>query len=134
MESEKPCLVLIVEDLASTETVANALNQRGYVSASFQDPHRALEYLSINTDRADLIIADTEISGMGGVEMAKRAVAINPHISIILLYGRGEHHPQTASLPNIRSMLQKPVSEKDLMQAVEGIIQKCGLLPEKRRY
>jgi two-component SAPR family response regulator len=123
-----------VEDPASAEIAANVLNRRGYVSASFQDPHRALEYLSINADRVDLIIADTEIFGMGGVEMAKRAAALNPRIAVILLYGQGGQPPEAATLTNIRLMLQKPALENDLVQAVENFIKECALLPEKRRY
>jgi DNA-binding response OmpR family regulator len=85
-------------------------------------------------DRVDLLIADTEIAGMGGIEMAKRAVAMNPLLSVILLHDRDKEQPHIASLPNIKSMLAKPASEIELMQAVEGIIKECGRLPEGRRY
>ena len=135
MESKKPCLVLVVEDTTLIEkSVEDILQRRGYVNASFQDPYRALEYLSINLDRVDLIITDTETPGIGGIEMAKRAVAMSPHVSVILLYGQGKQQPQIATLPNIRFMIEKPASEKDLVEAVESVIKECGLLPERRRY
>ena len=135
MESEKPCLVLIAEDAASSEESAETvLTHEGYVSASFRDSYRALEYLSINADRVDLIIIDADLPGVGAIETARKAVAMNPHVSIILLYSQPEKDPQPQSPPNIRFALQKPVSEGDLLRAVGTVIKECGLLPERRRY
>ena len=104
MESEKPRLVPVAEDTVSAEkSVEDILKSRGYVSASFQDSYRALEHLSINGDRVDLIIVDTEIADTGGVEMARRAVAMNLRISVILIYDRGQGTSSLCPISGSRS-------------------------------
>jgi len=121
------CHVMVVDDEEQIdEYIQEVLRKRGYSSASFRDPLRALDYFIENAEKVDLVVSDIVMPEMDGIQLARRVAEIRENIPIILLSGYSDRLVDGLSLPNVKALLDKPVLKIDLVQAVEGAIQSRG--------
>jgi DNA-binding NtrC family response regulator len=124
--AQERCVIPIVDDDENVSAYAeDLLKGYGYESVSFSEPEKALEFLAWNADRVDLIISDIVMPGLNGGEVAKEAAKLKPGIAIILLSRLSETLPEAAALTNVKDILEKPLAKTELLQAIEGVLQRC---------
>ncbi|MGH7546494.1 MAG: HD domain-containing phosphohydrolase [Gemmatimonadota bacterium] len=111
--------IFVVDDEPGIRlAIGEFLKRKGYPVQAFENAEKCLAALSKGS--AALLIADIRMPGMDGVEMAERALGMDPDLAVIML--TAVRDPQTA----ITSMklgaadyLMKPVELPDLSEAVE---------------
>ncbi len=122
VEPKKGCSILVVDDEAEfVEYVETLLRRQGYGHTSFSDSRRALEFFSTHSESVDIIVSDIRMPGIDGIELARRAARIKKDISIILVSGYSEKLVEGSSLPNVKALLDKPVTKADLLKAIESV-------------
>lgn len=123
MGLQKTCNIVVIDDQELIGGYIQELLQgRGYDTLSFTDPIKALEFLSKNRERIDLIVSDIAMPTLDGMELAKEAVKINEAIAIIFLSGHFDKLFDAALFPNVWAVVAKPALKKDLLQTVEHVI------------
>jgi CheY-like chemotaxis protein len=100
-------LVLIVDDDNDIlEMAAETLRTFGYEVLTARNGLEAIAILRKNS-RVSTLFTDIQMPGMGGEELAEVAVALQPHIKVILTSG--------SSRPRVNTpFLQKPYRTNDL--------------------
>jgi CheY-like chemotaxis protein len=117
--------VLVVDDLADTrELLAEFLMHAGYHSIMAGDGDEALKRLE--QIRADAIVTDLVMPGMGGAELVRR-VRADPRVKkipVIVLTGSGREQALAElgqDAASVSAILLKPVKLSDLQQALEAV-------------
>lgn len=115
--------ILVAEDDASMRHfLTHALEKAGYTVEACEDGVSALAAIQNNTE-IDLLLADIVMPGMDGIELAKRANELVPHLKVMFITGfaavalaqKKDDEPQ----PEIMS---KPFHLKDLVDRVEQLL------------
>ena len=76
--------ILIVDDEPDmVDNCARILRRAGYKCLTTSDPHRALTYLE--TDRPDVLLTDLKMPEMDGMELLRRARALDPALPVIVI-------------------------------------------------
>jgi two-component system, cell cycle sensor histidine kinase and response regulator CckA len=116
-------LVLVVDDEQMLEQYIQAvLAKYGYVSQSFTDPVKALEFFEERHDLVDLIITDIKMPVIDGLELARRAKTIKPDVPIVFVSSDPQKLDQAKLIAPTRGCFLKPVSSKELAACVESLI------------
>ena len=116
--------ILLVEDeQALRELVRDLLRARGYLVLEAGDGVEALEVARHHARRIDLLLTDVIMPRMGGPELAKRLVDIQPSIKVLYMSGytdRGVVHHGV--LDPGASFLQKPVAMEVVARRVREVL------------
>ena len=117
-------LIMIVDDEAYVTTaVGQQLQRRGYEIIVAADGQEAMALAHQRPPH--LIISDYQMPLLSGVEMAKQLLSdpATSAIPLIMLTARGHRLPPSEMLQtNIRCLLAKPFSIKELLVKVEEIL------------
>jgi signal transduction histidine kinase/CheY-like chemotaxis protein len=116
-------VLAVDDDRLALDTLARQLASLGVEAETFADPLAALERLSRATTEVQVLITDLEMPGLGGAELAARARAIAPGLSVVVVSGTPD--PVLPSSPD--AVLLKPVATPDLAAALE----RCLRLQER---
>lgn len=123
-------VILVIDDDVVIEDALNAmLFSHGFRTASFNDPRDALRFFREHHQIIDLVVTDWDMPAMGGNELAREMVYVNPRVPVVLMKGTIEQSPEIDSSPNIRIVLEKPVSGDVLIRAVGALTSRRGLAP-----
>ncbi len=80
--------ILLVEDESGVRRVAaRILGGKGYVVLTAESGEAALELLGDGTRKVDLLLTDVVLPGIGGREVADRALAIRPGLRVLFVSG-----------------------------------------------
>lgn len=115
----EPRLLLVDDDDMVLRVLEDLLNTRGFAVTAFSDPQSALTHLSQAANEIDVMITDNNMPKMKGVDLARSARQICPDLPIILITGFAR--PSETELSNISRNLMKPVSSKDLTDAIREV-------------
>ena len=116
--------ILVVEDNEMVrEMVREMLEGYGYTVMTAADPGRAIEMISNNRPRIDLLVSDVVMPGMSGPEMYEQLVEQLPGLRVVYISG----YPMS---PSIRSgtleeevsYLQKPFTAEALLERIRLVI------------
>jgi CheY-like chemotaxis protein len=116
--------VLVVDDEpAVRRLVAQALRSRGHEVIEAIGGREALRAVYERSSAPDVVLADLDLPGMTGVELAARLSADRPGTQIVLMTGR----PGSAALARERpelvaAVLLKPFSLDDVLAAVDAAL------------
>ena len=73
----------------------------------------------------DLIITDQTMPEMTGVALAREVLAVRKEMPIILCTGFSETvSPEKAAKAGIRAFVMKPVTKKDMAQAIRRVLER----------
>jgi CheY-like chemotaxis protein len=123
MNASQARVVLVVDDEAMIEEYIQAiLHAHGYISRSFTDPVKALDFFRQHPDDVDLLITDVKMPAVDGLQLAQEATKIKQGIPIIFVSSDGEKLEQAKTIGGTRACFFKPVSRKDLTDCVESVI------------
>lgn len=115
-----PLRILIVDDDENlSEAISEQIGVLGYTRKSTTSAHEALQWLSEET--FDVLMTDLRMPGLGGVELAKRAVAIRPALHV--LFSSGYDMTDSPAMPFRWASLRKPFTVEELRAVLEGFRQ-----------
>jgi len=121
--AQTPPVVMIVDD----ERMVRSLERRFLVEAGFSvvDAEDGAGAISLATDtvRPDLVVADVQMPGMNGEELAMRLRAVLPGVKVLFVTG----HPDALfdlrpTLGADEAYLEKPFTRAGLVEAVSLLL------------
>lgn len=116
--------ILFVDDEAAiTEVARELLTSLGFQVTARQNSAEALELFRARPDSFDLVVTDMTMPNLRGDELARELLKIRPDIPIILCTGYSDLiTEEKAREMGIRQFLMKPLSMRDLAQAVRKVM------------
>jgi CheY-like chemotaxis protein len=117
--------VLVVEDNAIVRSVAVArFEELGHTVLEAESAAAALEFLA-SPAPIDLLFTDVVIpGGMGGLDLARRALELRPGIRVIFTSGYTASFETVGDLPG--EFLQKPYRDEDLRRVLQRAMATAG--------
>jgi two-component system cell cycle response regulator CpdR len=119
--TQSPTRILLAEDDDSLRGfLARALERAGYEVTACPDGETAVEALD---KTFDVLLTDIVMPGIDGIEVARRAAALQPHLRIMFITGfaavalsAGDRAPPGAKV------LSKPIHLREIVAEVERMI------------
>ncbi len=122
--------VLLVEDDAdvlagATQALRLAgLEVRGFMSAA---PALAL----IHADFPGILVTDVRLPGMDGLELLRRAIAVDPRLPVVLVTGHGDVSMAVEAMRGgAYDFIQKPFASDRLVDAAQRALERRSLMLE----
>jgi CheY-like chemotaxis protein len=109
-------IIVLDDDEAVLKVIARVLRKAGYVVDAFTDAEAAIGALGQEHASYSVMITDRTMPRLSGLEVARRASAIDPGMAIILL--SGATHGGDAESPGISALVAKPADAATLLRAV----------------
>ncbi len=101
------------------------LMKLGYKVDGFTDPRKALEYFQGNCDNINLVITDTTMPYINGIELAVRMLQRCPRLPVILCTGFTTLiSAEEAARKGISDFIMKPYKTKDLAARIRHLLDK----------
>jgi signal transduction histidine kinase len=112
--------ILFVDDEQALAQIGQQMLERlGYTVTCRTSSVEALEALRSNPDRFDVVITDQTMPNMTGMELARQVQILRPDLPVILCTGFSEAiGPENAMESGIRGFLLKPITLRDLSEAI----------------
>jgi two-component system, cell cycle response regulator CpdR len=119
--TQRPTRILLAEDDDSLRGfLARALERAGYLVTACPDGETAVEALD---QTFDVLLTDIVMPGIDGIEVARKAAALQPHLRIMFITGfaavalsAGDRAPPGAKV------LSKPIHLREIVAEVERMI------------
>jgi two-component system, cell cycle sensor histidine kinase and response regulator CckA len=116
-------IMLVDDEKALRQIFEEFLKTCGYQVRLFENGMDALAAFEAAPDAFDLIITDMTMPGMTGDKLSQKILQIRSDIPIILWCGFSEDISEKIALEmGIKQYIQKPVSPRDLLQAIRQIL------------
>ena len=114
--------ILLVEDEDAVRSFSvRALQNKGYEVFEAASGDNALELLTEQKPKIDLMVSDVMMPGMDGIELGKRVREIYPNLTIIFMSGYTEDKFKDDMGPGIH-FLAKPFTLKQLAEKVKEVL------------
>ncbi|MGC8494816.1 MAG: response regulator [Syntrophobacteraceae bacterium] len=120
----KPFHVIVVEDDDMTRELLKIALDKVCAVVSFADAESAWKHL-LNGDRTDLVIADVEMPGMGGIALLQRTRERFPCVGCVMISGNSENEKQSID-SGADFFLAKPFPLKKLIEVVRRFQRRSG--------
>ncbi len=122
--------ILFVDDEAAIARMATPVIQSlGYTPIVCTDTTKALQILKEDGARIDLLITDQVMPENSGMELTELAMRIKPGLPVILCTGfPARVELEAAAGLGVRAMLLKPVTRKELGDAIASVLAGQDLL------
>lgn len=116
--------ILIAEDDPAVRAIGRrTLENRGYKLLEASSGEEALEILDDYKEPVRLLFTDIVMGGMGGVELARRALASRPEIKVIFTSGySGEAVSESRDLISGQHFITKPFTTQALGELVRKVL------------
>lgn len=114
-------ILLAEDDESLRKFLASALVRAGHSVADFGDGGEA--YARIQEAPFDLLLTDIVMPGMDGIELAKRAAALNQALKIMFITGFAAValHPASGA-PKQAKVLSKPFHLREIVAEVDRML------------
>ena len=100
------------------------LERMGYRVTALTDSPEALRVFTENPDSFDLVITDQTMPDKTGIALAKEVLAVRKDMPIIICTGYSETlSPEKAKEAGIREFVMKPVTKKEMAQAIRRVLE-----------
>ena len=132
MNKPRAKVVLVDDDEALRNAVAQGLALRGLDVAAFDNAPAALKALS--RDFEGVVVSDVRMPGMDGLALFQRVQMIDPDIPVLLITGHGDVAMAVAALQDgVYDFVSKPFPMERLSAALSRALEKRGLVLDNRR-
>ena len=129
--SPRPPILVVEDDSAVSQTVVALLEAEGYPVQAAHSSDEALEHLSRNT--YPIVISDIYLDQRSGLDILRRARALNPDALVILMTARGTLDTVLeATRAGAFDYLAKPFQLSRLAQMVKSAEQCIEQLPARQ--
>jgi DNA-binding response OmpR family regulator len=124
--SRRPRIVIADENPSVVQFVIQTLRQDGNAVFHAYDAISAVQ-LAFSLDRCDLLISNTRVEGLPGIELIRQLRLQQPEISIIYMANIGRSSPELeAQLPDDVPILREPFTAEELRAAVRPFLSDGG--------
>lgn len=128
-----PQILIVDDEQHMCDVCARTLRRSGYIVATTNDPHMALDILTTGP-QFDLLLTDIKMPTMSGLDLARIARDRDPTIAIIIMTGFTSFENMQQSVQRgVADFLSKPFELEQLRMAVEQALQKRLLLQDNLR-
>jgi CheY-like chemotaxis protein len=118
-------VLLVEDDDDNRELMTEVLEAVGYGVAAARSGVDGLRALS--EEPIDLVVTDVGMPGMGGLEVARAAKAIAPHVPVVVVTGYAEREDIAhARGREVDAVLVKPVDPDTLTNVVGDLLRSKG--------
>jgi putative nucleotidyltransferase with HDIG domain len=130
----RPSRVLIADDeVVTREILARKLEGLGYACECCAGGRTAIDMLA--TGRFDLVVADIQMSDIGGITLLKEAMRLSPGIAVILVTSVIDIEAAVDALKDgAYDYITKPFSLEQVSISVSRALEKRRLLLENQNY
>ena len=119
--AERPLIAVIDDDHSVRESLRGLFRSVGFAAQVFASGGDFLQ--SDDLPRADCVILDVRMPGMGGLELQRRLVASHPEMPVIFMTAHDDARTRSQALSGgAAGYLIKPFSEEALLDAVRGAL------------
>jgi CheY-like chemotaxis protein len=102
------------------------LERDGYLVTALTDGFEALKAFTENPDSFDLVITDQTMPDMTGIALAKEVLTVRKDVPVIICTGYSETvSPEKAKEVGIREFVMKPVTKKEMAQAIRRVLEQA---------
>src|SRR5262249_26688833 len=132
MTIRKTPTILVVEDDTENRTaIVKVLQSADYKVLETDNGQQALDI--INEEDVDIVVTDLRLPILDGVELLKRAKAVEQDLEIIMITGHGTVEIAVEAIKEgAYDFITKPVKKAQLLRAVEKAAEKQYLSRENR--
>jgi two-component system, cell cycle sensor histidine kinase and response regulator CckA len=116
-------ILFVEDDEDQLHTTPRILENVGYSVTAVGLPQEALDLVTADPDRFELLITDYDMPTMNGIELIQRIHAINPRLPSILISGREDAVKAAHAIPSIRRLFIKPYDTIDLTFTINTILE-----------
>jgi len=127
-DNNKPLARLLVvdDDSDNDEVLKLGLTDYGFLVDGFTNPEEALQKFKSNPNNYSLVVSDSGIPALSGIELAKKVKEINPNMKVLLLTGFGLKDTEISkaydSTSIVDGFVQKPIATTKLADKILGLI------------
>jgi two-component system cell cycle sensor histidine kinase/response regulator CckA len=118
--------LLVVDDDSDTVMALKiGLNDYGFLVDVFTNPDEALQRFKSNPRSYSLVMTDSGMPALSGIELAKKVKEINPNVKVLLLTGfglRDTEFSKASPSTGVDGFVQKPISIKKLTDKILSLI------------
>lgn len=116
--------IMFIDDEPSLVNVfRQGLMRLGYKVEGFTDPRKAHEHFAKNPGRIDLVVTDTTMPYMNGVDLAEKMLAIKPGLPVIICTGFTTIiSVEEARKKGISDYVMKPFKIKDIAARIREVL------------
>jgi DNA-binding NtrC family response regulator len=128
----KPRILIADDDAEMRDLMETALKPFDYRLALAASGEEALAL--VHSREFDVLVSDHQMAGMNGIELCKRARAVDSDLAVILLTGFGSMDVATEALrAGVYDFVTKPVSLQVLIVTIERAVRRQSLRRELNR-
>ena len=124
--NKPPARLLVVDDDPDTVRVlALCLHNYGFLVDAFSNPKDALQEIKSNPESYSLVLSDSLMPELSGIQLAEKVKERNPNVKVLLLTGskiRDDEVSDVSPPTNVDGVIQKPVSIGKLTDKILSLI------------
>jgi response regulator RpfG family c-di-GMP phosphodiesterase len=130
---EKKRLLIVDDEEAIREVLAEGLEAFGYETRSEHDPARA--YDAVEQGIVDLVLSDIDMPGQSGLDLLKNIKAHDPDVDVIMVTGMADAETAVRSIREGASdYVTKPFNLDEVGLVVDRVLRQRRLVDENRAY
>ncbi|MDI3504739.1 MAG: hypothetical protein PWP64_1675 [Candidatus Cloacimonadota bacterium] len=116
-------IMFVDDEPALVNVFRQGLMRLGYKVEGFTDPRKAHEHFAKHYDKIDIVVTDTTMPYINGVELAQKMLAIKPDIPVVICTGFTTLiSVDEAREKGIRDFVMKPFKIKDIATRIREIL------------
>ncbi len=120
-----PRILIVEDDAVTAKLFVSILNDAGFETESAWNGCEAMQHLKVGA--FDLMITDLVMPEFEGLELISRAKILHPNLKMIAISGAWEgEYLETAAVIGAHHTLEKPVSSKQLLEVVSGVLSRLN--------
>ena len=116
-------ILFVEDDEDQLHTTPRILENVGYSVTATGLPRQALDLITADPKKFDLLITDYDMPAINGIQLIQQIHAINPKIPSILISGREDAIKAAHAVPSIRRVFIKPYDTIDLTFTISTILE-----------
>ena len=127
-DKDKPLARLLVvdDDSDNAEVLKLGLLNYGFLVVAFTNPEEALQHFKSNPESYSLVLSDSWMPSISGMQLAEKAKKANPNVKVLLLSGsemiENEFSKVSPSTSVVDGFVQKPVGIRELTNKILSLI------------
>jgi two-component system, cell cycle sensor histidine kinase and response regulator CckA len=127
VEGGSETILLVEDEHALLEIVADFLNDKGYKVIAARDGIEAVDLYRKFKDQIDVVISDIGLPKLGGLEVTRRIRDINPHAKYILASGYADSdESERIRISGGSHFIEKPYKPVELLLKLKEVLADSG--------
>lgn len=110
----KTKIFLVDDEIETRDLLKGVLERKGYEISCFPDGKEAIEEITKNQQRPQLVVTDFEMPNLNGLELTKSIKLGFPGIKVIMISGNLPYENNPADV-----LLEKPCDLTSLLKIIE---------------